>query len=480
MINPVAGKDMVLNRCLIFSLLALLATMGAGCAQSASTPTAIATPALSLTPTSTVSGARGDTAGTPTPVLGPTLTFPGIPSPDEFLPTSTLSAAEVPGLTHPGIRSAIADLQQRVGEKPDLVQIMRAEEATWSDSSLGCPEPGLFYAQVLSAGIWLVLSYQGQEFDYRVTDIHGLLCTQDQQQEPLEQRPLAGVWSRLAPLLTPRSEVAAAELNGKGYVFGGYGPGATTNEQYDPMSDTWRERAPLPRGVDHAAVAATGGKIYLIGGFDGRFGPVNTVWAYDLETDSWAKKADLPTPRGALGAVAVDGKIYAIGGSGVGGDVGTTEQYDPVTDAWLSRSPMPTPRDHIGIAVVEGKIYVSGGRLGSFARNLSDNEEYDPTTDTWVKKAPLPTPRSGIAAAAVHGRIYVFGGEETGGTFDANERYSPWADSWEAMPPLPTARHGLGAVALGDRIYALAGGPTPGGSSSSMNEVFIVLGETNP
>ena len=84
--------------------------------------------------------------------------------------------------------------------------------------------------------------------------------------------------------------------------------------------------------MDHAAAAALGGKIYLIGGFDGRFRPVNTVWAYDPRTDTWARKADLPTPRGALGAAVVDRKIYSIGGSDGRGDVGTTEQYNPSTD----------------------------------------------------------------------------------------------------------------------------------------------------
>jgi len=74
----------------------------------------------------------------------------------------------------------------------------------------------------------------------------------------------------------------------------------------------------------------------------------------------------------------VNGKIYAIGGSGFGEDVGTTEEYDPSTDVWIARSTLPTPRDHVAIAVIEGKIYVSGGRLGSFARNRSENEEYDP------------------------------------------------------------------------------------------------------
>ena len=175
-----------------------------------------------------------------------------------------------------------------------MIYIVRAEQATWSDSSLGCPEPGMLYAQVLTTGIWLVLFHQGQEFDYRVTDNSGELCTQAQQQEPLERRPLAGIWSTLAPMPTPRSEVAAAKLNGNIYVFGGFGTGATKNEEYDPQSNTWRQRAPIPQGVDHAAAVALGGKIYLIGGFDGRFRPVDTVWSYDPEADAWAKKADLP------------------------------------------------------------------------------------------------------------------------------------------------------------------------------------------
>ncbi len=99
------------------------------------------------------------------------------------------------GLTHPGVRSAVTDLVKRVEEEPETIQIVRAEQVTWSDSSLGCPEPGMLYAQVLTTGIWLVLSHQGQEFDYRVTDDKGALCIQAQHQEPLERRPLAGIWA---------------------------------------------------------------------------------------------------------------------------------------------------------------------------------------------------------------------------------------------------------------------------------------------
>ena len=92
----------------------------------------------------------------------------------------------------------------------------------------------------------------------------------------------------------------------------------------------------------------------------------------------------------------------------------------------------------------------------------------------------MPTTRSGIGAAAVQGKLYVFGGEATEGTFEENEVYDPTLNQWETAPPMPTARHGIGVVSLGNRIYVLAGGPNPGGSSSALNEVFIVLGGAAP
>ena len=108
----------------------------------------------------------------------------------------------------------------------------------------------------------MVLSYQRQVFDYRVTGNHGALCTQAKQQEPLERRQLAGIWSTLAPMPTARSEVAAAELNGKIYVFGGFGAGANMNEEYDPQANSWRHRAPIPQS---AVLMAGSGRLTQFG-----------------------------------------------------------------------------------------------------------------------------------------------------------------------------------------------------------------------
>ena len=432
-------------------------------------------PAISSTPTSTP-----PEQPTPEATSLPEITrvVEGVAEPADAPSGPVLSPAELQGLDDAEVKRAIEDLSSRLQVDSDQIQIVQVQEETYRNSSLGCPQPDRFYLQVITSGTRVVLFHGGKQYDYRVAGSIVVLCALQEFKVAGEVDLPEGFWSRLAALPTARSEVAAAVVDGlvccKVYVFGGFGNGATANEEYDVATDTWTKREPIPTRVDHAAAVSFEGKVYLIGGFNGAFDPVASVWAYDPVTDSWSRRADLPTARGGLGAAEVGGKIYAIGGSGGAGDVGTVEEYDPVADTWRARSPMPTPRDHVATTAVGGKIYVIGGRLGSFARNLDVNETYDPVTDTWEERAPLPTPRSGIRSAAVNGRIYVLGGEAVEGTFDTNERYDPETDSWIGAPPMPTARHGLAAVSIGSRIFALAGGLTPGGSDSALNEVFIV------
>ena len=61
-----------------------------------------------------------------------------------------------------------------------------------------------------------------------------------------------GAWETKAPAPTKRTEVAAAALDGKIYVIGGFARGiALTSalvEEYNPASDSWRERVANPRG----------------------------------------------------------------------------------------------------------------------------------------------------------------------------------------------------------------------------------------
>jgi N-acetylneuraminic acid mutarotase len=170
----------------------------------------------------------------------------------------------------------------------------------------------------------------------------------------------------------------------------------------------------------------------------------------------------------------LDGKLHAVGGYTRDGNTGAHEVYDPMTDTWNTAAPLLVPRDHHAAAVAGGRLYAIGGRLNrQYSQNLAVNEMYDPSNNQWTRKADLPTARSGIAAGVLGGRIYVFGGEAPSGTFHENEAYDPRTNVWEAQAPMPTARHGLGSAVVDGKIYVLCGGPTPGGSFSDVNEVFM-------
>jgi N-acetylneuraminic acid mutarotase len=249
-------------------------------------------------------------------------------------------------------------------------------------------------------------------------------------------------------------------------------------EEYDPSTDRWTIKAPMPMGLHHVGIGVTGGRLYVIGGYSQSvlsvWHPVATVYEYDPAMDTWAERAPMLTPRGALSVTEHEGKLYAIGGYDRKANSAAVEVYDPARNTWASRASLPTPRDHLATATVSGKVYAIGGRLnGDYRRNLSVAEVYDPITDRWALAADLPTARSGITAAEVGGRIYVFGGEGGDGTFRENEAYDPARDTWQTMAPMPTGRHGLGSAVVQGRIHVISGGPTPGGSFSNLNEVFI-------
>ncbi len=290
-----------------------------------------------------------------------------------------------------------------------------------------------------------------------------------------------GAWETKAPAPTKRTEVAAASLDGKIYVIGGFAKSialiSSLVEEYNPASDSWRERAPMPAGRHHAGIGVVKDRLYVIGGFHHSllnvWDPTATVYEYDPRSDQWTTRKPMPTARGALAVTVLGGKLHAIGGYGKDGNSGAHEVYDPDTDTWSAAAPILVPRDHHAVAAVGGRLYAIGGRLNrQYSQNLPTNEMYDPSTNQWTRKADLPTARSGITAQVVGGRIYVFGGEAPSGTFRENEAYDPERDAWDSQAPMPTSRHGLGSAVVGGKIYVLGGGPTPGGSFSDVNEVF--------
>lgn len=69
------------------------------------------------------------------------------------------------------INDALDDLSQRVGRTLTLNDLYWSwERITFPDASLGCPQPGEFYAQVQVLGYRFLFTYQGQIYDYRVSE----------------------------------------------------------------------------------------------------------------------------------------------------------------------------------------------------------------------------------------------------------------------------------------------------------------------
>ncbi len=71
----------------------------------------------------------------------------------------------LPGL-QPLIDQARKDLARRLSISDAGISLLRAEVVNWSDSSLGCPQPDMAYAQVITPGYLVVLQAGGKQYEY--------------------------------------------------------------------------------------------------------------------------------------------------------------------------------------------------------------------------------------------------------------------------------------------------------------------------
>lgn len=58
------------------------------------------------------------------------------------------------------------DLARRRGMSPERIALKHIEGVDWPDASLGCPQEGKAYAQVIIPGYRLILSDGTRDFEY--------------------------------------------------------------------------------------------------------------------------------------------------------------------------------------------------------------------------------------------------------------------------------------------------------------------------
>ncbi len=67
------------------------------------------------------------------------------------------------------IDKAITDLAQRLSISVNEIILLEAISVTWPDASLGCPQEGMEYAQVLTPGYLIRLKSGDQTFEYHAS-----------------------------------------------------------------------------------------------------------------------------------------------------------------------------------------------------------------------------------------------------------------------------------------------------------------------
>ena len=110
------------------------------------------------------------------PPCAPGYTPPVTQSPRQPVPLQSLVAA------------VLADAAGRSGQPVEALQVASAEAVTWSDGSLGCPQPGMMYTQALVPGYRIRIKADAQVLDYHAGQHGGfVLCPPELSVEPVER-----------------------------------------------------------------------------------------------------------------------------------------------------------------------------------------------------------------------------------------------------------------------------------------------------
>lgn len=103
-------------------------------------------------------------------------------------PPATDESAIVP---RPLTEKVKAHLASRLNINITEIRVIEALAVSWPDTSLGCPQPGLAYAQVITPGYRIILEAKGEQYPYH-TDMggHFLLCMANKSGPNTETPPL--------------------------------------------------------------------------------------------------------------------------------------------------------------------------------------------------------------------------------------------------------------------------------------------------
>ncbi len=120
---------------------------------------------------------------------------------------------QVDAAAQPAVDAAVAEFAASAGVDTSEVQVVAVEPVTWPDSSLGCPQPGQSYLQVITPGFKVTLEAGEERAVYHTNDgsmggLQAVRCAGDGRR----QLNLAAL---SAPALDQARQDLAGRLGGK-------------------------------------------------------------------------------------------------------------------------------------------------------------------------------------------------------------------------------------------------------------------------
>jgi N-acetylneuraminic acid mutarotase len=281
-------------------------------------------------------------------------------------------------------------------------------------------------------------------------------------------------WSAIADYPTRIMDESLVTDPGTGQVYsvGGFdGTADTTNGYvYDPAAQTWTAIAPMRYAREHAAAAWINGRIYVAGGWDTAGDPVPQLEIYDPATNTWSSGAAMPAGLAASGVAVYNARLYVIGGCDAANcDHTNVQVYDPAANSWSAAASYPEPASWLACGTLYGQVDCAGGQNQN--GETTDAFSYDPAANQWSQVASLPIQMAAMSYATSGGRLLVSGGITQNEVYLTNQAFSydPDTNAWTA---LPNANYTVYRAASACGLY------TVGGSVGGVSP--IVSGETLP
>eukprot|EP00980_Cylindrotheca_fusiformis_P017849 scaffold5653_cov147-Cylindrotheca_fusiformis.AAC.11 len=307
----------------------------------------------------------------------------------------------------------------------------------------------------------------------------------------------AFLWSRVhlsheSIVPPPRSGAASVVVQGKLYMFGGYGGGTGRLDDFfsfDFRKNVWEEvhivgdTKPGCRENNGVVISDSSKSIYLFGGYDGSAW-LNDLWKFDIESHRWtciqkssvihdsdeslnsdAMRGNVPSPRFGYVSVVHNDKLVLFGGFDGSRWLSDMYVFDFQTKQWrevAAKGKLPSPRSCPAWAKDDTHVYIQGGYDG--VERKDDFFACDLSTYTWAQMPSLgvtPSPRYFHSCCLYGNKMYLYGGYSGSQRLADMFAYDFETNHWSAVDcsngEAPSGRSSLVAQVYENSLYVFGG-----------------------